>query len=204
MPENGSKTTDGPWKLRGIIMKAVGTVVGVFCGSALLFVCCGYGGPGGGGTPECRTFCDKKRHCCEIDSYCTWDEYRTAECLCECGNMYKMATAEYLRGMSACADQPCQEEWDIDECVGNLIYTCPSKTTSAVEAYCTRVYECNGEDSYTECIQMYSMVMGCLNQRAHDAFAMCLHLGTCDTMGEEVGACMDQKMGTAECDTVDY
>ena len=85
-------------------MKSMQVLMVVFLGVAIGFMSCGYGGTGGGGSPDCRANCQKELDCCEVNPDCyMWDEEaQMAECLCECGNIHRMATFDYLQRMKQC------------------------------------------------------------------------------------------------------
>ena len=164
------------------------------------FFSCGYGGPGGGGSPECRSYCQKTEGCCEYYPDCEpVSEDDMNECMCKCTNMYRTVTTKMLQGMQACADIPCENYTERDACMENLVAVCTGTSTPAVEAFCNRVEQCSLDVSYDECIQFYSQIIGCYSAKTQAAMLSCSSSGTCETFSMAFEQCMNTQLGLLDC-----
>lgn len=183
-------------------MKSLQVLIVVFLGMSVGFMSCGYGGTGGGGTPDCRAHCLKELDCCEVDPDCyMWDEEgMMAECLCECGNIQKMATFDYFQKMRQCDSGSCEA---LSSCLEAILPSCSGALSPGIEAYCNRFEECD-PGSYTQCAQMFGQITNCYSQNLHNAMLSCSTVGTCETFAEDFDDCMSNKMGLADCNMVDY
>ena len=184
-------------------MKRLNLLITIFVGMSLGFLSCGYGGPGGGGTPECQAHCMKNKECCDADEYCDpWDDYKMEECLCDCGNFYRIMTDAALRGLKDCNNLPCGET--PSNCMDNLMIGCAGAVTPAVDAFCTRVDDCSQDSPYAQCVQIYSSIINCYSAKTQDAMLACSSVGTCETFDTDFEECMAGRLGIMECDLVDY
>jgi len=165
-----------------------------------LLVSCNYGGPGFGGSPYCLASCQEDERCCGSYPNCDpWDETRMQECICTCTNIERTATVEFLQGKKECDDLPCGNEQLRQTCRDNLLASCSSGLTPAVESFCTRVDDCSVNDEFDECAQTFNEMMGCYSQKTHDAMLTCSSVGTCETFMDEFEPCFDAKLGIVDC-----
>lgn len=187
-------------------MKGMQVMVVVFLGMFIGFMSCGYGGgPVGGGSPECRDYCEKTEGCCEYYPDCPpVDEMDMAECLCTCANMYRTATTGLMQGMQACVDIPCENYSQREACLENLLAGCASDLIPAVDALCSRMEECGRDVSYDECVYYYSQVVGCYSVKTQAAMFSCSSSGTCETFSAAFEQCMNTQLGLIECYPEDY
>lgn len=183
-------------------MKSMQVLIVVLLGMPIGFMSCGYGGGPLIGSPDCQAHCQNELDCCEVDPDCyMWDEEaQMAECLCECSNIYRIATFDYLQNMRQCDNVACE---DHSSCMESIVYSCSGALTPGTQAYCNRLEDCD-PGSYDQCAQMFRMLSGCYSQNLHNAMLSCSSVGTCDTFLEDFDDCISSKTGTADCNTVDY
>jgi hypothetical protein len=117
--------------------------------------------------------------------------------------MDRTATNEMIQGMRACADIPCENYEERDACMDSLYRTCASGLTPAVDAFCSRVDECDPDSLYEECVQMYNQFIGCYSATVQSAMLTCSSRGNCVTFQDAFEQCMTTQLGIVDCNPGD-